>query len=65
MAIVTHGGVIRSFVTRLGDVEKEFWDWKIEHGTGYELVWENKESFRRGERCILLREVLLTENQAG
>jgi alpha-ribazole phosphatase len=64
-AIVTHGGVIRSLLTKLGQEEREFWDWKISHGTGFQLVWKNKEAFRRGERCTLLREALLTENPLG
>lgn len=64
-AIVSHGGVIRSLLTKLGQGERKFWDWKIPHGTGFELVWENQEAFRRGERCTLLREALLTENLPG
>lgn len=64
-AIVTHGGVIRYLLSKLSSEERNFWDWKVPHGNGFELVWSNKEAFRRGERCTLLRVVLLTENQVG
>ena len=65
MAIVTHGGVIRYLLSTYGSIEKEFWEWKVSHGNGFELVWASRAAFRRGDRCTLLREVLLTENQNG
>ena len=65
MAIVTHGGVIRHLLSTYGSDEKEFWEWKVTHGNGFELVWDSSAAFRRGDRCTLLREVLLTENQNG
>jgi alpha-ribazole phosphatase len=65
MAIVTHGGVIRYLLSTYGHIEKEFWEWKVPHGNGFELVWDSSAAFRRGDRCTLLREVLLTENQNG
>ena len=65
MAIVTHGGVIRYLLSTYGSIEKEFWEWKVSHGNGFELVWAGSAAFRRGDRCTLLREVLLTENQNG
>nr|WP_295972844.1 histidine phosphatase family protein [uncultured Bacillus sp.] len=64
-AIVTHGGVIRYLLSQYGDKERHFWDWKIPHGSGFELIWNDWEAFRRGERCILLREVPLTESPLG
>ena len=64
-AIVTHGGVIRYLLSKLSPEERHFWEWKVPHGNGFELVWSNKEAFRRGERCNLLRVVPLTENQVG
>jgi alpha-ribazole phosphatase len=64
-AIVTHGGVIRYLLSKLGPEERDFWEWKVPHGNGFELVWSTEEAFRRGERCTLLRVVLLTENQVG
>ncbi|WP_428910546.1 histidine phosphatase family protein [Niallia sp. Krafla_26] len=64
-AIVTHGGVIRNLLAKFAPNEKSFWEWKVPHGNGFELVWPSKEAFRRGERCTLLREVLLTGNPNG
>jgi alpha-ribazole phosphatase len=55
-AIMTHGGVIRHLLTRYAPDKKDFWDWNIAHGEGYELVWE-EDNWRRGERCTLLRAV--------
>ncbi|MCQ6276943.1 histidine phosphatase family protein [Bacillus sp. V3B] len=64
-AIVTHGGVIRYLLSKLGHEERGFWEWQVPHGNGFELVWSTEEAFRRGERCTLLRVVPLTENQVG
>jgi len=64
LAIVTHGGVIRYLLSKLHE-ERDFWEWKVPHGNGFELVWSNREAFRRGERCTLLRAVPLTESQNG
>ncbi|CAM3723892.1 histidine phosphatase family protein [Mesobacillus zeae] len=63
-AVVTHGGVIRFLLTRYAPSEKDFWEWKVNHGQGYELVWQ-RAGLRRGERCILLREAALTEKENG
>lgn len=65
LAIVTHGGVIRYLLSKLGQEKRDFWEWKVPHGNGFELVWSSKEAFRREERCNLLRAVPLTENPAG
>jgi alpha-ribazole phosphatase len=65
LGIVTHGGVIRYLLSKLGHEEQDFWEWKVPHGNGFELVWSSKEAFRRGERCNLLRVVPLTESQIG
>lgn len=65
VAVVTHGGVVRYLLSMLANKEKDFWDWKVPHGNGYELQWPNMEAFRRGDLCTLLREVHLTENQNG
>lgn len=65
IAIVTHGGVIRYLLTKLNQEKKHFWEWKVPHGNGFELVWNSQDAFRRGEECNLLREVRLTENQNG
>lgn len=63
-AIITHGGVIRALLAKWAPVEKDFWEWTVPHGQGYELVW-NRQDLRRGARCTLLREVPLTVNQNG
>ncbi|WP_121609984.1 histidine phosphatase family protein [Mesobacillus foraminis] len=63
-AVITHGGVIRHLLSQLAPVKREFWEWSIPHDRGYELVWHKKD-LRRGERCILLREVPLMANPIG
>jgi alpha-ribazole phosphatase len=65
IAIVTHGGVIRFLLSRFDKRKREFWEWQVPHGYGFELIWNSKEAFRRGEACTLLREVPLTENPTG
>ncbi|KAB2328599.1 hypothetical protein F7731_25105 [Cytobacillus depressus] len=64
VAIVTHGGVIRTFLSKWAPEEMDFWDWQAHHGKGYELIW-TQDGLRRGERCTSLREVPLTANQTG
>lgn len=63
-AIVTHGGVIQYLLSTYAPVKKGFWDWVVPHGRGFELIWKN-DSWRRGERCTLLREVPLMERPNG
>ncbi|WP_257346878.1 histidine phosphatase family protein [Pseudalkalibacillus decolorationis] len=63
-AIVTHGGVIRYILSKYAPSKKTFWEWPVPHGRAYELRFK-KEALRRGERCTLLQEVLLTENERG
>ena len=63
-AIITHGGVIRFLLTKWAPEKKGFWDWKIEYGQGYELIWK-RDYLREGKRCILLQEVPLMESQNG
>ncbi|MGM7636743.1 histidine phosphatase family protein [Bacillus sp. Hm123] len=63
-AIVTHGGVIRQLLTEFAPVEKQFWEWKADNGRGYELT-ASLSSLRRGERCISLQAVPLTEKSNG
>jgi alpha-ribazole phosphatase len=38
--------------------------WQVYHNKGYELIFE-RDSLRRGKRCILLLEVPLTANGHG
>ncbi len=63
-AAVTHGGVIRYLLGKYAPERKEFWEWQIPFGGGYEFRW-TREMLRRGERCILLREAPLTGNPDG
>ncbi|MBP2242412.1 alpha-ribazole phosphatase [Cytobacillus eiseniae] len=63
-AVISHGGVIRYLLTKYAPQMKDFWEWKVPHDTGYELIW-HLDRLRRGERCTLLREVPLTENPDG
>lgn len=63
-AIVTHGGVIRYLLSKYADEIRDFWEWKIPHDSGYELIWDER-SWRRRERCILLRVVPIMENPNG
>lgn len=62
--IVTHGGVIKCLLSKYGPTEKNFWEWKVIHGNGYELEFKLDE-LRRGGRCISLREVPLTGKENG
>lgn len=62
--IVTHGGVISYLLSEFAPDQKGFWDWQIAHGSGVELVFD-RERLRRKRRCILLREVPLTEREPG
>lgn len=64
VAMMTHGGVIRALLTKFAPEKKDFWEWEVMHGKGYELVW-NLDGLRRGERCTLLREVPLMVNRNG
>ncbi|WP_053363102.1 histidine phosphatase family protein [Bacillus sp. FJAT-27251] len=63
-AVMTHGGVIRYLLSKFSPEKKDYWDWKIDHGAGYELVWE-EDKWRRGERCTLLQAAPIMEKQNG
>ncbi|WP_338753296.1 histidine phosphatase family protein [Bacillus sp. FJAT-52991] len=63
-AIVTHGGVIRHLLTELAPVKKQFWEWEVNNGRGFELT-ASLSSLRRGERCISLQAVPSTEKSNG
>ncbi|USK85061.1 histidine phosphatase family protein [Peribacillus asahii] len=65
IVIMTHGGVVRELLARYAPEEKSFWDWQIPHAGGYELFWNDKEAWRRGERCTSLRVVPIMEKQNG
>ena len=63
-AIITHGGIIRYLLSEFAPMKNDFWSWQAPHEQGYELIFE-REALRRGERCILLREVPLTAKEPG
>lgn len=62
--IVTHGGVMRYLLTTYTSVSKSFFDWKVPHGGGYQLLW-SKDHLRRQETCMSLQEVPITVKQIG
>lgn len=64
VAIVTHGGVVRYLLMRFAQEEKSFWDWKIFHGTGYELIFDKK-ALRSGGKCTSLQVVPSMEKNHG
>jgi alpha-ribazole phosphatase len=61
--IVTHGGPIRSLLTKFSPVDKEFWSWSIPHGTGYRMEWASDQAFKEGQRCISLSAVPITASE--
>lgn len=63
-ALVTHGGVIRYLLSSYSPEQKDFWEWSIPYGRGYQLTCSS-ERLRRGERCISLQEVPLMGKQNG
>lgn len=63
-AVVTHGGVIRTYLEWLAPIERSFWQWRAPHG-GIWVMETTTERLRRRERCISLREVLARENVNG
>ncbi|WP_110928259.1 histidine phosphatase family protein [Bacillus massiliglaciei] len=65
LAVVSHGGVIRELLTHYAPYEQSFWDWLIPHHKGFRLLWPDRESIRRGERCTSLRAVPIMERQDG
>ncbi|MBA4536850.1 histidine phosphatase family protein [Bacillus aquiflavi] len=64
IAVVTHGGVIRYLLSTYAPVKRDFWEWTVQHGQGYELIWPLA-AFRRGERCTSLQAVPLMAKENG
>ncbi|MGM7701566.1 histidine phosphatase family protein [Pseudalkalibacillus sp. Hm43] len=64
LALVTHGGVIRSLLHRFAPVPKNFWEWEVPFAAGYELTFTESQ-LRRGERCTSLQEVPSTGSVLG
>ncbi len=67
MAVITHGGVIRQLLTTLvpKTLQKNFWEWKVPHGLGYELVWTDSDKMGGVTQCSLFREAPLMEKKNG
>ncbi|MFT8320219.1 MAG: histidine phosphatase family protein [Bacillus sp. (in: firmicutes)] len=65
IAIMTHGGVIRYLLHRYGKDKRDFFDYPVAIDSGYELIWEDSDCFRRRERCTLLQEAALMERKDG
>ena len=47
-AIVTHGGVIRYLLSKLSPRNGDFWEWKVPHGNGFELVMVKQKKLSGG-----------------
>lgn len=65
LVLVTHGGVMRLLLSQYVQTNRTFFDWDIPNSYGYQLVWENKESFRRLEKCTSLSVVPSTAKEDG
>ncbi|WP_432363615.1 histidine phosphatase family protein [Sporosarcina sp. UB5] len=55
--VVTHGGPIRVALTRFSPEPRDFWSWKIPHGSIWKLEWRNYDELKEGGRCVSLSEV--------
>jgi alpha-ribazole phosphatase len=64
VALMTHGGVIRHFLSKWSSEPKSFWEWSIPFAKGYELRW-SAEEWRRESTCSSLLEVPSTESPNG
>lgn len=65
LVLVTHGGVMRLLLSQYVQTNRTFFDWDIPNSYGYQLVWENKESFRRLDKCTSLSVVPSTAKEDG
>ncbi len=63
-AVMTHGGVIRLLLRDFAPIQKEFWEWGVPHGIGFELTFK-KGTVGRGGRCTSLQEVPLMAKNHG
>ncbi|PKG23701.1 histidine phosphatase family protein [Niallia nealsonii] len=65
-AVVAHGGVIRYLLQCYGpDVNKGFFENSVETESGFELIWNDMDQFRRRKRCTSLQEAALMEKGNG
>ncbi|MCM3744210.1 histidine phosphatase family protein [Sporosarcina luteola] len=58
--VVTHGGPIRIALTRFSSEQRNFWSWRIPHGSIWKLEWRNYDEMKEGGRCMSLSEVPIT-----
>ncbi|MGP7819096.1 histidine phosphatase family protein [Niallia sp. 01092] len=65
IAVMTHGGVIRYLLHRYGKEKNGFFDYTVAVESGFTLIWDDIDSFRRRERCTLLQEAALMEKRDG
>lgn len=65
--VVSHGGPIRQYLTMFSprDIKKQWWDWKIEHFSGYTLTWDRNNIRKEGSRCISSLVVPFTVKEPG
>lgn len=59
--VVTHGGPIRIALTRFSPEPRDFWSWKVPHGSIWKLEWRSHDEMKEGLRCVSLSEVPITE----
>ncbi len=57
LLIVSHGGPIRLLLTELAPVhlQKTWWEWRVEHFSGYTLSFERNSLLKGGSRCTSLQ----------
>lgn len=65
IAVVVHGGVIRYLLKNYGPSNKGFFDYPVAIESGFLLVWNDVDAFRRRKRCTLLQEEILMEKENG
>jgi alpha-ribazole phosphatase len=64
VAVITHGGPIRTILSMYAPVNKPFWEWNVSNGEGFYLE-TTVDRLRRNERCISLQEVPFKESVNG
>jgi len=52
--IISHAGPIRLLLTLFADTDpkQEWWDWSLDHLSGYRLSWQRAILIKGGPRCI-------------
>jgi alpha-ribazole phosphatase len=64
VAVITHGGPIRTILSMYAPENKPFWEWNVPHGEGFYLE-TSVDRLRRNERCISLQEVPFKVSENG